>query len=467
MSSSPPSIANPFYILLLLFATFALNFAYHDGWKDAQAPGDEPAYIENAYNYWHSDHFVNIIGNPGYLNITWSPGYVLLMSPFVGIFGQETGYKIWRFTLFAGTSFMVYFAFSRMFGSAWLGASLALFSQMFIMPYAAPSLQLLACFLYLICLRLLIDKTRFLGFTFGALLNGIFISGTVGGVLFSFGVLCMAFYPRLIFSRRFFIQFLAGAALFGVILHHFNYDILKYSEQATQRGRFGLYHQLSLYIVSSGRSAPYLKPEDDLQNNVDEYHRHLKAIDRYYLDKFGEKEHNLRARRHDEQWPLFLLDWPWMITKDPGLMKEYGQEIFRTLKESLLMSFQIILPFGDYNFNTSSPKRGMYAIPIIFVLMLPHLIGLVRKKPINYRPPPIWPSRLQLLFLLSCLSSLIPLILVKPLSIYFPPLIPCYLMVIALLASLPISGIRKYFASKPSAVSNLTVSLSEPPTTLN
>lgn len=410
-------------------------------------------YIEKAYNYWYSSK------HPGPL--TWSPGYVQLMSPFVGVFGMETGYKIWRFVLFASISLMVYVTFSRMFCSTWLGASLALFSQMFIMPYAAPSLQLLVCLLYLICLLLLADKTRFLGLAFGILLNGIFISGTLGGVLFSFSVLCMVFYPRLIFSRRFFIQFLASLALLGVMHHHLRYDITTISEVSADRGRAGLYHQLSLYIVSSGRSAPYLKPDDDLQNNVDKYHRHLNAIDRYYLDKFGETEADLRSRRHGEQWPLFLLDWPWMMTKDPELMKEYRQEIFRTLKESLLVSFQISLPFGDYNFNTSSPKRGMYVVPIIFVLMLPHLIGLVRKKPIN--PPLVWPSRLQLLFLLSCLSTLIPLILVKPLPIYFPPLIPCYLMGIALLALLPISGIRKYFPTKPSA----TVSLSEPPTTLN
>jgi len=31
-----------------LLAAFAFNFSYHDGWKDSQAPGDEPVYVDTA-----------------------------------------------------------------------------------------------------------------------------------------------------------------------------------------------------------------------------------------------------------------------------------------------------------------------------------------------------------------------------------------------------------------------------------
>lgn len=428
-------------ILLFLLVVFTFNFAHRNGWKDDQAQGDDPVYIETAYNYWHSD------AHPG--RITWSPGYVQLMSPFVGVLGKETGYKIWRFILFAGVSLLVYIAFSRMFGSIWLGTALALFSQMFLTPYAAPTLQALVCLLYLFCFSLLADKTRFLGLAFGILLNGIFVSGAVGGVLFSFGILCVIFYPRLIFSRRFFAQFLASVALFGSVLYHLSYGTasnLNYAEEAAQRGRAGLYHQLSLYIVSSGRSTPYLKPgDDDAQNNADEYHRHLKAIDRYYLDKFGEGESDARAYRHDKRWPLFLLDWPWMMAKDPELMREYRHEVLKTLRDSLFGgdkvfgAFEIAFPFGDYGIHTKSFfKRATYNIvSVIFlmlILMLPHLIRLARKKPFASHGF-TWPSRLQILFCLSCLSTLLPLMLVKPLPIYFPPLIPAYLMGIALLTA--------------------------------
>ena len=446
---SPSSILAPtravkhFYVLLLLLIVFSFNFAHRDGWKDAQIPGDDPAYIESAYNYWHSGK------HPG--PITWSPGYAQLMSPFVGIFGQETGYQIWRFVLFASVSFMVYFAFSRMFGSTWLGASLALFSQMFIMPYESPSLQLLACLLYLICLRLLTDKTRYLGLTFGILMNGVFVSGTAGFVCISFGFLCLIFYPRLIFSKRFFIQFLAGAALFTVIMHHFHYDIMTVSEVSAQRGRAGLYHQLSLYIISSGRSTPYLKPGED-DSKTGEFALHQQAVNRYYLDKFGEDESDARAYRHDERWPLTLLDWPWMITKDPELMKEYRHEVLKTLRDSLFGAergfgaFEVAFPYGDYGFNTVPfHKRAVYNIVsvifLIFVLILPYIVKLVRKKPLPSSGFTC-PSRLQVLFCLSCLSILFPLMLVKPLAIYFPPLIPSYLMGIALLT---LFFIKKYF----------------------
>lgn len=424
------------YILLLLLVTFAFNFSHRDGWKDAQGPGDEPAYIESAYTYWRS----GVVPD----KITWSPGYVLLMSPFVGAFGKETGYKIWRFTLFAGISFLAYVAFSRMFGSAWLGAVLALCAQMFVTPYLAPTLQSLVCLLYLICFCSLTDNTRFLGLTFGILLNGIFVSSTMGFVFFSFGALCLIFFPRLIFSRRFFVQFVASVALFGAMLHNFDYDIRKYPEKAYERGSAGLYHQLSLLIVSSGRSASYLEPgeADPRPGTVDEYHRHLKAVDRYYLDKFGEKEADLRSRRHDERWPEFLLDWPWMMTKDPELMKEYRHQVYATLKDSALHAFQITLPFGEYNINTTSLKRGVFVIPLMLVLMLPPLVRLVLEKPLA--PLELtWPSRLQILFFLSCLTSLLPLMLVKPLLIYFPPLIPAYLMGIALLNMLFRLGLQK------------------------
>jgi hypothetical protein len=435
------SAVKPLYILLLLLAVFAFNFSYHDGWKDGQGGGDEPAYIENAYNYWHSGAV------PG--QITWSPGYAQLMSPFVGLFGKETGFKIWRFVLFAGVSLLVYAVFSQMFCNAWFGFILALYSQMFWWPYNAPSLQSLACLLYLICFLLLTDKKRFLGLTLGIMMNGIFISGAMGFVFVSFGALSLIFYPRFIISRRFLIQFLACAALFGANLHHLGYDIREYPEIAYVRGSAGLYHQLSLLIVSSGRYVPYLKPgeDDHSQNHVgeyrshqeraDEYYSHLKAVDRYYLDKFGEKEADLRAHRHDGRWPALLLDWPWMMSKDPELMKEFAQDSFRELKENLWMAFEIILPVRDYHVSSKSPKRGVFVIPLIFVLLLPHFIGLIRKEPIGAS---VWPSRLQLLLLLSCLGTLIPLTLVKPLIIYFPSLIPAYLMGVALITSFFING---------------------------
>lgn len=432
----------PLYILLLLLVAFAFNFTHRDGWKNSQWPGDEPTYIETSYSYYSG--VSSSLFPAG--QITWSPGYVQLMSPFIGVLGKETGYKIWRFILFAGVSLLVYAAFSQMFGSAWLGAVLALYSQMFNIPYMAPSLQSLACLIYLICFLLLTAKTRFLGLTLGILMNGIFVSGTVGFVFFCFGALSFIFYPRVFVSRRFLIQFLSCAALFGVNLYHCNFDIRDYPQEAFIRGNVGFYHNLAHLIINTGRSAPYFKPGDDepKENNPDEFHRQQKAKDRYFLDKYGEKFADIRVRRHDERWPKLFLDWPWMMKKDPELMKEHTQEIFRALKESLWYSFEIILPFGDYNINTLSPKRGMYVVPLMFVLLLPHLIGLARRKPID---APAWPSRLQLLFLLSCLATLIPLTLVKPLIIYFPPLIPSYLMLVALLTVFFISGVRKLFPS--------------------
>jgi hypothetical protein len=278
-------------------------------------------------------------------------------------------------------------------------------------------------------------------------MNGIFISGTVGFVFCCFGALSLIFYPRLFVSRRFLIQFLACAALFGANLHHFGYDIRGYPERAFIRGNVGFYHVLSLYVINSGRTDPYLKPGDDEdtgQKNPDEFHKHLRARNRYFLDKFGEEFNDIREHRHDERWPKLLLDWPWMMKKDPELMKEFAQDQFRTLKESLWYSFEIILPFGDYNVNTKSPKRGVYFIPLMLVLMLPHLIGLARRTPIG---APALPSRLQLLFLLSCMATLIPLIVLNPISLYFPPLIPPYLMGVALLTAFFISGARKLFPS--------------------
>ncbi|MBI5937549.1 MAG: hypothetical protein HY850_06855 [Betaproteobacteria bacterium] len=426
------------YIVFLLLAALAINYTHRGGWEDVRPPGDDPTYVESAYDYWHKG------AHPG--AITWSPVYVQMMSPFVGMLGKKTGYQVWRFAIFAGVTLMAYAALTQMFGTVWFGAALALFSQLFLLPYLAPFLQTVICLLYLLCLYLLAYQTRFIGLVFGLLLNGIFISGALGFVLLSFATLCLIFIPRMVMDRRFWFQVMAGLICFVAVLHNFSYDISRYSEEAAQRGRAGLYHQLSLYIVSSGRSEPYLAPDeaDPRQYYSTEYERHLKAIDRYYLAKFGETENELRATRHDARWPLFLLDWPWMMERDPELMRGYIVDDLRALRDSLLGSFQTINPFSAYRLDdykvtdrASFVSRAVFNIGsvalLLFILILPYLAGHLRTKLVQL---PGQPSRIQALFLLSTLAALVPLMLVKPLPIYFPPFTPAYLVGLGVLGRL-------------------------------
>ncbi|MBI5937548.1 MAG: hypothetical protein HY850_06850 [Betaproteobacteria bacterium] len=414
-------------MLFLLLAAFVVIFTGLNGWKDGQGPGDDPAYVQSAYDYWHKG------AHPG--AITWSPGYVALMSPVVGILGKETGYKVWRFAVLFGVSMLIYVAFQRMFGSAWVGFVMALYSQMLMQPYASPSLQALLGLLYLACLVLLVGKERYLGFVFAILLNSVFVSGAAATVLFAFGVFCLIFYPRWLFSLRFFAQFAVGVALFTVVLQHFEYDISKYPTATAQRGRAGLYHQLSLYILASGRSTPYLLPgEDDPKlHPVDEYHRHLNAIERYYLDKFGQTEGELRDKSQDARWPAVLLDWPWLIEKDPELMRGYAREVVRTLVEdSALTAFEAVRPY-DRGPSWKRLLRNLVVMATVVAITLLPLLRLRDGKPKLLERVSL-PSRLQALFALSCFSTLIPLILVKPLPIYFPPLIPVYLLILAVVS---------------------------------
>src|SRR5205823_12120570 len=132
-----------------------------------------------------------------------------------------------------------------------------------------------------ICFRLLVSETRFLGLTFALLLNTLFVSGAVNVVLVTFGLLCVLFERSLVFNQRFFVQLAAGIALFGLVVYHYSFDIINYPEQAAARGRAALHHQLSLYILSSGRSDPYLERKDIPR----EYNVRLDAIQRYYLAK--------------------------------------------------------------------------------------------------------------------------------------------------------------------------------------
>lgn len=430
--------------VIVLLVGFAFNFAHRDGWKDSQWPGDEPAYIDTAYDYWHHGT------SPG--AITWSPGYIQLMSPFVGVLGKEAGYKVWRFVLFAAVSLLVYAVFMRIIGSIWSGTILALFSQLMLMPYLAPSLQMLACLIYLLCIRLLASGSKYTGLVFVLLLNGIYVSGTLSFVLFVFGVSCLLFHRESIFTRQFLIQFTLGLALFIAVLGHFSYDIRNYSEEAASRGRAGLYHQLSLYIVKSGRSMPYLTLEeaDPARDVQSDYERHLKAVDRYYLAKFGETENDLISYRHDPQWPLFVLDWPWLAEQEPELMRDYALDVLKTLRDSLLGSFQTVNPFSAYRLDgyrvtdmASFMRRAVFNIVsvslLVFLLILPYLSRWPRK---NIARLPGLPSRIQTLFLLSTLAAFVPLMLVKPLPIYFPPFIPAYLVGVALFGRLLFSGLQ-------------------------
>lgn len=414
-------------LVLLLLLAHAFIFAHRNGWQDAQMPGDEPSYVEKAERFWRS----NV-----YQRMTWSPEYVVLMSPFVGILGQEEGYKVWRFTLFASVSLLAYFAFARMFGSAWFGFVLALNTQLLWAPYASPSLQALAAVIILVCLLLLQGQSKNLGLVFGLLLNGIFVSGVINTIMSAFGALCLFFYARSLFCRRFFYQVSVGVAIFAMMVVSHSYDLTKYPEEALIRGRAGLHHQLSLFIFSSGRSSAYLNPEETVPNT---YHGHLEAIERYYKDKFGNTEAFLRSQKMDEKWPAFLLNWPWLIEKDPELMRDYFYQEISTLVGSFYNAFQIILPVEKYDPNTTSRIRGNYHLSLIVVLTLPYLMLLGRKgSPSSLQLT--WPSRLQLFFTLSTLAIFVPLMLINPLLIYFPPLIPAYLMGIALLSSTLVLG---------------------------
>lgn len=434
--------------VLLLLVVFTFNFAHQGGSDSAQAPGDDATYIQSAYDYWQSGAY------PG--AITWSPSYVQLMSPFVGVLGKEAGYKTWRYLLFAANCLMVYAVFTKMFGSAWMAAVLALFSQLFLMPYLAPSLQMLVCLLYLVGLLLLSGKARSIGFVFAILLNGIFISGVMSFVLFAFGALCLVFYRRLIFSRRFLVQVLCGLVLFVAVLHHFKYDVSKYSEEAAQRGRAGLYHQLSIYIVKSGRVAPYLDAVSSQENFSTEDARYRKVIDHYYLEKFGANENDLRAVRHDARWPLFLLDWPWLLEKDPQLMHEYMREVLKTAVISVAGSFQIVDPFRPYRLDDykvvgvgSIIWRGVFNVVAVLLLLAALILpDVVRRDRGQSKTSLVWPSHLQLLFLLSTVAPIVPLMLVKPLPIYFPPFIPAYLVALAFFGRKLSGGLQRVVPAK-------------------
>lgn len=431
---------------IVLLLAFAFNFWHVDGWEDNQGPGDDPIYVDSAYTYWHQGD------RPG--AITWSPGYVQLMSPFVGLLGKEPGYKVWRFVLFSAVTLSVFGVFAQITGSLWIGSVLAFFSQLMLMPYQAPSLQMVVCLIYLFCLWLVAARAKYMGLVFALLLNGIYISGTLSFVLLAFAVFCLLFHRETIFTWRFLFQSALGVALFAAVLQHFSYDIRLYPIEAADRGRAGFHHQLAEYLMKSGRVTPYLTPEeaDPAREYPSEYERHQNAFDRYYLEKFGETQGEVRAYRHDPRWPQFMLDWPWLIEKQPALMQGYAVDVLRTLGRSLLGSFQVVNPFAPYSLDDYKSEDwasfiylAVFNIGAVILLILalasPHWVA--RKYKRGEPALPTRPSRLQWLFLLSTLSALVPLLLVKPLPIYFPPFIPAYLTALMLVASALSRGLAK------------------------
>lgn len=398
--------------LLLILAHIAI-FTQRGGWMDTLGPGDEPHYVQKADGFWHAG---------ARTGMTWSPGYVALMSPFVGLLGKEVGYTVWRFVVFGGVSILAYLAFARMFGSLWYGAVLGLCAQLFWATYTAPSLQMLAAAILLGCMLMLQRSTRWVGFVLSLLLSSIFVSGIFSTIFAAFLAGCLVFAPRSLFTRRCALQFSTCIVVFALMALTHGYEISTYPQQALDRGRSGLHHQISLFIFNSGRSTAYLNPGETVP---DTYRGHLDAIERYYLDKFGHTEGYLRTHRMDDTWPAFLLNWPWLAEKDPDLMREYGGLNLQTLVDSLYNAFQVNLPFGTFDLNETSFLRGNYHAWLAALLLLPALASLALRR----SPPwlPSWPSRLPLLLALSSTSILVPIMLIKPLLLYFPPLIPAYL----------------------------------------
>lgn len=142
-------------------------------------------------------------------------------------------------------------------------------------------------------------------------------------VLPTFGVLCLLLCPRLVARRGFLVQGAVGVVVFLLLgVGYFAYDLTTFPGEAVVRGRAGLHRQMSYHILNSGRSDPYLEPGVDVPR---ESHAHLAAIDQYFVDKFGYGKQHLRHHAMDPRWPAFLLDWPWLMEKDPALMKEFAR----------------------------------------------------------------------------------------------------------------------------------------------
>lgn len=398
--------------LLLILAHIAI-FTQREGWMDTLGPGDEPHYVQMAEGFWHAGIRTGM---------TWSPGYVALMSPFVGLLGKEAGYTVWRFVVFGGVGILAYLAFARMFGSMWYGIVLALCAQLFWTPYAAPSLQMLSAGILLTCLLLLQGTMRHLGLVLALLMNGVFVSGIFSSIFTAFLACSLVFAPRSLFTRRCALQFSTGIAMLLLMTWTHGFDLVGYPQSALDRGRAGLHHQISLFIFSSGRSAAYLNPGETVPNT---YLGHLDAIERYHLDKFGHTEEYLRTHRMDDTWPAFLLNWPWLAEKNPELMKDYAALNIRTFVDSLYNAFQVILPIEKFNINSATYARGNYHLYLLAILLFPSLVMIRLKK--SRQPMPTWPSTLPLLLALSSTSILVPIMLIKPLLLYFPPLIPAYL----------------------------------------
>ncbi|MFN8369806.1 MAG: hypothetical protein U0T83_04170 [Bacteriovoracaceae bacterium] len=393
-------------------------------------PGDEPGYITRAKTLWDTgkdDHF-----------ITWSPGYVLLMSPFVGILGEVEGYKIWRFFLFGTLSLLIYFTFRNITGSSWLGLILSICYQMLYLPYISPSLQTSVSLILIISLFLLTNYEKNLGIVFAILINGIFISGILPPVIASFGLYCLIFLPKLVFTKRFIKQVSVGFVILISFIFYKSYNLMDYGKECEIRGRAGMHMQLQLFMMYKNLDAPYVdKPEDLLDYS---YHKRVKFLDKYFLDKFGYSKLHLRNNKMDPKWPGFLLDWPWLIKKDPDLMFAYIDNILLTLKDSLKNAFQIIIPIGKYDVNTTSAKRGNYQFIILLIMILPFIINRFKKSPVQKIH---YPNTTQLALTVCSLSILVPLLLYNPILIYCPPFIPAYLMAMACAALVLIKLINK------------------------
>lgn len=401
--------------LLALLTVFSLLYIIRGAWQPDQIFADEPAYIFHAITSWNERQGSSIM---------FSPFYHDLITPFVAVFfEQETGFAVWKFVLFYGTSVLVYFVIGGLTRS-WVGLIAAIHMNFMIVPIMSGTYLTLALAWMFLALLVLVKRPGAVGLAAGVMLVGLHIRGEFSLILAAFLFLCAVFASRSVFSRRFVMQIIPGVVVFVALVYWHGSTLAEYPRAISLRGSFAYHHQISKTMTEMGYLAKYT---DKKWGAVE-----MEALDKAYLEQFGKTQTEFR-----EQGGFNLLE---MYAASPDLIREHFRQVLiysmDTFPESVML--ELAWPTQAYSIRQILVDRQRVVLAAlgihgVFLLMaiLPIVLDRFRGR---LRPALCAPITRTLVFgALTPLAAIPAWFLATPLTHYLILLFPAYYLVFVLL----------------------------------
>jgi len=315
------------FLSLVLAGVFVAVFDYRGAWQDNQMMCDESFYVEMAAKLWDLKFGKAIIGEKPLDNIGFSPLYRDLMTPFVAVFfDAQTGFKIWKFSLYLCTSLLFFVVISRI-SNDWIGFVCAIHFTLGHALYGSGTYTVLVITFILVGMFFLQRRGNYLGISIGVLGLGALVRPELMSITFILLLLVIIFSRAFILSRRFVFQVTPFVLAFIVLLYWHDSSVMRIPELFS-KGTAAIESFLTQSMFENG----YFKKYMDAPSRND---LSMEVIGKVFKEEFGVEQ------------PRYL-SIPELIKRNPEVMKKHYVWVLNRAKGNIPGAF-FILEYKDHS----------------------------------------------------------------------------------------------------------------------